>query len=77
MQGTGKSVLAMNLLKLFTSKRLNASYVTKNSAPREAYLKLIQYLNVNQKAKIILTSSFWKREGDDIIEDVAKENGWD
>lgn len=44
---------------------------------REAYLKLIQYLNVNQKAKIILTSSFWKREGDDIIEDVAKENGWD
>ena len=31
--GTGKSVLAVNLLKEFISKGLNASYCTKNSAP--------------------------------------------
>lgn len=45
--GTGKSVLAVNLLKEFTTMKylstngLNASYVTKNSAPREAYIKLL------------------------------------
>lgn len=39
--GTGKSVLAVNLLKEFITKGLNASYCTKNSAPREAYQKLL------------------------------------
>ena len=39
--GTGKSVLAINLLKEFIVKGLNASYCTKNSAPREAYQKLL------------------------------------
>jgi DUF2075 family protein len=39
--GTGKSVLAVNLLMEFISQSLNASYVTKNSAPREAFLKLL------------------------------------
>ena len=39
--GTGKSVLAVNLLKDLTVRGLNASYVTKNSAPREAYLRIL------------------------------------
>lgn len=39
--GTGKSVLAINLLKEFIVKGLNASYCTKNSAPREAYQRLL------------------------------------
>lgn len=39
--GTGKSVLAVNLLTDFISRGLNASYVTKNSAPREAFLSLL------------------------------------
>ena len=39
--GTGKSVLAVNLLMEYISRSLNASYVTKNSAPREAFLKLL------------------------------------
>ena len=39
--GTGKSVLAINLLKEFTTKNDNVSYCTKNSAPREAYQKLL------------------------------------
>lgn len=39
--GTGKSVLAVNLLKEFITKGLNASYCTKNSAPREAYQRLL------------------------------------
>lgn len=39
--GTGKSVLAVNLLMDFVNKRLNASYVTKNSAPRNAFLSLL------------------------------------
>ena len=39
--GTGKSVLAVNLLMEFINKSLNASYVTKNSAPRNAFLSLL------------------------------------
>ena len=39
--GTGKSVLAINLLMSFINKGLNVSYVTKNSAPREAFLSLL------------------------------------
>ena len=35
--GTGKSVLAINLLSKFTGQGLNARYVTKNAAPRAVY----------------------------------------
>lgn len=35
--GTGKSVLALNLLKQFLNKNANSFYVTKNSAPREVF----------------------------------------
>jgi len=35
--GTGKSVLAVNLLSKFISNELNSRYITKNSAPREVY----------------------------------------
>jgi len=35
--GTGKSVVAVNLLVRFIESRLNARYVTKNSAPRTVY----------------------------------------
>ena len=35
--GTGKSVLAINLLSRFTGQGLNARYVTKNAAPRAVY----------------------------------------
>ncbi|WP_309119870.1 DNA/RNA helicase domain-containing protein [Paenibacillus sp.] len=40
--GTGKSVLAVNLLVRFTSMELVSQYVTKNSAPREVYTKKLQ-----------------------------------
>lgn len=35
--GTGKSVVAINLLVEMTKRRLLAQYITKNSAPREVY----------------------------------------
>jgi len=35
--GTGKSVISINALAALTSKRLNAKYVTPNSAPRTVY----------------------------------------
>lgn len=35
--GTGKSVVAINLLVAMIQERLNCSYVTRNSAPREVY----------------------------------------
>lgn len=40
--GTGKSVLAINVLaKCIIDLKLNASYITKNSAPRNCYKKLL------------------------------------
>ena len=39
--GTGKSVLAVNLLMHFTNNGLNTAYVTKNRAPRDAFLSLL------------------------------------
>ena len=39
--GTGKSVLAVNLLMHYTLCNCNAAYVTKNSAPRQAFLSIL------------------------------------
>jgi len=50
--GTGKSVLAMNLLKEFIAKGYNASYCTKNSAPRNAYLELLAKSDIKGKVSI-------------------------
>lgn len=50
--GTGKSVLAVNLLMEFINQGLNSSYVTKNSAPREAFLKLLTGGNAMTLAEI-------------------------
>ena len=37
------------------------------------YKKLIGYLNPNQKARVVLTTSFWKHPGDDVIIKTGKE----
>jgi len=50
--GTGKSVLAVNLLKEFITKGLNASYCTKNSAPREAYQRLLSRSDLRAQVNI-------------------------
>ena len=50
--GTGKSVLAVNLLKEFITKGLNASYCTKNSAPREAYQRLLAKSDLKAQVNI-------------------------
>ena len=50
--GTGKSVLAINLLKDFISKGYNASYCTKNRAPRDAYLSLLTKSDVKKEVNI-------------------------
>ena len=39
--GTGKSVLAVNLLMHYILCNCNAAYVTKNSAPRRAFLSIL------------------------------------
>lgn len=58
--GTGKSVLAVNLLQELISRGLFASYVTKNSAPREAFLKLLgkDDLKMGVKIKTLFRSPF-------------------
>ena len=50
--GTGKSVLAINLLMAFINQKLNSSYLTKNSAPREAFKKLLTRRDVREIVNI-------------------------
>ena len=41
------------------------------------YKKLIDYLNYSGKARIILTTSFWKHPGDNNIIKVGEDNGYE
>lgn len=50
--GTGKSVLAVNLLMDFINKSFNTAYVTKNSAPRQAFLSLLTHNKANKVVDI-------------------------
>jgi len=50
--GTGKSVLAVNLLKEYLVKGLNACYVTKNHAPRDAYQNLLSKSDLKKEVNI-------------------------
>lgn len=61
--GTGKSVLAINLLKQFLNRGFNSFYVTKNSAPREVFkakLKIDKMSGLNNLFKG--TGSFYDCE---------------
>lgn len=50
--GTGKSVLAVNLLMHFITCACNAAYVTKNKAPREAFLSILSKNKAENIAEI-------------------------
>lgn len=56
--GTGKSVLAINLLVKLTSQEMVCQYVTKNSAPREVYTKRLQ-----QNYKKTVINNLFKSSG--------------
>lgn len=51
--GTGKSVLAVNLLMHYITCACNAAYVTKNSAPRQAFLSILSGNKAENVADII------------------------
>lgn len=55
--GTGKSVLAVNLLMHFIASTCNAAYVTKNSAPRQAFLSI---LSGNKAENIVEISQLFR-----------------
>ena len=55
--GTGKSVLAVNLLMHFITCACNAAYVTKNSAPRQAFLSI---LSGNKAENIVEISQLFR-----------------
>jgi DUF2075 family protein len=50
--GTGKSVLALNLLQDFVKNKFMANYITKNSAPRKAFLELISKSDLKNKTNL-------------------------
>lgn len=74
--GTGKSVVAINLLVNILASRLNCHYVTKNSAPREVFqAKLTGTLTKTQYSNLFKSSGSYidgsKNEFDLLIVDEA------
>ncbi len=74
--GTGKSVVAINLLVNILGKRLNCHYVTKNSAPREVFqAKLTGTLTKTQYSNLFKSSGSYidgkKNEFDLLVVDEA------
>lgn len=57
--GTGKSVIAIQLLSELTNKGYSVNYVTKNSAPREVYFKKLR----GNKFKLSYIQSLFKGSG--------------
>jgi len=55
--GSGKSVVAVNLLVEFIKNKKNARYVTKNSAPREVYKTKLKGIYKNKIIDNLFTSS--------------------
>lgn len=61
--GTGKSVVAIQLLADLISKGYSANYVTKNAAPRNVYFEKLRQGNFRQnyiKSLFKSSDSFWK-----------------
>jgi hypothetical protein len=56
--GTGKTVLAINLLSYFTNKKLVSNYVTKNSAPRDIF-----FAKLMEKYKAPFIKNLFKGSG--------------
>ena len=40
------------------------------------YIKLIDFLQIKKTAKVILTTGFWKHNGDSVIREIGKEQGF-
>ncbi|MBQ6219528.1 MAG: DUF2075 domain-containing protein [Methanosphaera sp.] len=55
--GTGKSVIAINLLVNLTNENLTTFYVTKNSAPREVYYKELKGYKTQKYVKNLFKGS--------------------
>lgn len=45
-----------------------------NALFKQRYLELVSYLNPTGKAKIVMTSSFWKHTATEALKEIAKEN---
>lgn len=55
--GTGKSVVAVNLLVRLIEKRFNAQYVSKNAAPREVYSTKLTGVMTQSRYKSLFVGS--------------------
>ena len=63
--GTGKSVIAINALSRLTSLRMNARYITPNSAPREVFKEKLKGLKgINIKDLLSGSASYTSSDAD-------------
>ncbi len=66
----GADVIIMRCIENCNAKTFDAEAFARE------YERLIDYLNPDGKAKIILTTSFWEHPGDATIERIGEKHGW-
>lgn len=64
-------IIVMRLIENCEQKEFDAEIFEKE------YYKLVEFFNKKQTAKIIISSSFWKRVGDDTLESIAEKHNMD
>lgn len=66
--GTGKSVIAINLLVKFIAKEIMSQYITKTTAPREVYRAMLKKGFKQKEIDALFTSSgtFYSREANEL-----------
>ena len=67
--GTGKSVVAINLLVRLIEKQMNTQYVSKNSAPREVFsTKLTGVMSQSRYKSLFVGSGSFNSTGDNVFD---------
>ena len=70
-RGFNADIIVMRLIENCEQKEFDAEIFEKE------YYKLVEFFNKKQTAKIIISSSFWKRVGDDTLESIAEKHNMD
>ncbi len=63
-------IIVMRVIENSSTKEFDAK------AFKKSYIDMTDYLNKSGRAKVIVTSSFWKHPGDGVLREIARENNY-
>ena len=69
-RGFGADIIIMRCIENCHNRTLDPA------ALKREYSKLVDFLQIKKTAKVILTTGFWKHNGDSVIREIGKERGY-